>query len=127
VSLMLRVSKEELVLLSLGLLDTILSGAFTINNDDVPLLTSMLPQLETLAAHSNANIAVLAEDLRISIATRDASWTSAPQSGADADSARQLDTVLDQLCDNLLPVRAHALGVLRRMVLAKVRAGGRDG
>jgi hypothetical protein len=73
-------------------------------------------------------VAELARACRVSIQTRSAKWatntghTGPSETGTKDDVTMQ--TILEQLKDPLLPVRAHALMDLRRLVLAKVRTHG---
>ena len=82
-----------------------------------------------LFRQSQDAVADLAKACRISIQTRSAKWAAAgPAAGGPAATGSQDDQVmyaiLEQLKDPLLPVRAHALMDLRRLVLTKVCCGG---
>lgn len=84
INVLLTIGSEECVLMSLSLLDVMLSGLFTIAKADYPLLDALLPLLEPLQRDKNPSVASLAEDTRISIATRDRKWASATGDAGDA-------------------------------------------
>jgi hypothetical protein len=123
IQLMLRSTSDETIGLSLQLLLAMLQGIGQLCQDDAKLLQGVLPTLEPLKSHSTPEIATVATDISVAIATRSLRWitdNNAPQGATVSDGASDpMDEIKRDLQDPLLPVRAHALGALRKLVLKR--------
>ena len=125
VTTMLAVGDRESMFISLGLLETMLSGIVRIGGDDAKALDGMVPVLGPLTKSDDPEIAAMASAIRIAIATRNPRWAggggaSAPEEAGPKRMA--LDAVLVELQDPIVPVRAHAVMELRKLVLARDEA-----
>ncbi len=149
---MLASDDEEIIVLCLGLLKGLLSGAwltffasissfcilihwynfpfFTtttgqmrISREEEVLLFDVVPLLEGLTRHERPEIGEAAAELRVRLAAQDRSWAAAPTSTTTTDTSDTHETtiadVMRELSDPLLPVRAHGLVALRRLVLRR--------
>ena len=120
---MLEGGDDEMLTLSLGLLDAVVHGIKNLGPRDTTLLQELVPALGPLAAHRNPDIASLANELRTAIAVRDPSWVAGASHSTDAAAPEvdrtMLDLVLRDVQDEMAPVRTHALIELRKLVLAK--------
>ena len=124
VGMMIETGRDENIMVSLELLTVLLGGMVHLNKDEAAVLASLLPLLEPLRAHAVPEIATKADDVAISIATRSTKWVNDKDGGGSDPAAQEedrsaLSEVLRDLADEQLPVRAHALIALRRLVEAK--------
>lgn len=131
---------EVVVSLCLGILSALLSGKIKLNQAEAILLLDLLPFLAELKDHPEEHISTLAAELHVRIITRDQSWFSnADKSGMSHISScrtllyinlpdpvdtpalyhKDVEQILAELRDPLLPVRAQALVALRKLVLSK--------
>jgi len=127
-SVMLSSDNQDLIDLSLALVNLLLSGGVTLEVGEELLIFDMVPQLERLTSHSDADTARLARELCSQALTKDPQWRSAsipsPRTGSSTEdrfsgaaTEESIRTVLRDIGDPLLPVRAHGLIALRRLVL----------
>lgn len=131
---------EEMTATALNLLLSILEGnkpptvplhaltTSTIANPDIstmntPLLTSILPHVGRLSAHTSDTLRRLAREARMVLTVREASSSisSSSRHRASADHVNKTvqqtyQKALKLLQDPILPVRAHGLLLLRRLV-----------
>eukprot|EP00124_Ichthyophonus_hoferi_P002459 Ihof_evm9s168 gene=Ihof_evmTU9s168 len=127
----------DTVAMALGLLTTLLSGAVTIKKEDEGLISELHGWLEPYTHHPEEELREIAIDLRTSIRTRDPLWLQVRPPTAPEDTAANevlpdhplveeeskitshedsLATALEQLRDIMLPVRAHGLITMRRLI-----------
>jgi hypothetical protein len=112
--------------MALALLTAMLSGAVEIAADDEAQIAALHGWLEPYMHHPAEQVREMANDLRASIRTRDPSWSTAltqaqaglpgGESGPVAGPRATLATALLDLRDTMVPVRAHGLITLRRLV-----------
>jgi len=116
-----HVIDEEMLQIALTILDTMLHSGRTIDRaEELPLfdLVAPLRLIGQLPRESLASSATALHDL---IVNRDISWARPSDSSGsvNTDSVNALESALRDLTDPLLPVRAHGLIALRRLVLAR--------
>lgn len=124
VQLMLRGPSVETMGLSLQLLLGMLQGIGQLCKEDARLLQGVLPSLEPLKSHPDPELAATASDIAVAIATRSLRWVDndtgrTKGAGGARGKADPMEEIKRDLQDPLLPVRAHALGALRKLVLKK--------
>jgi len=107
--------------LCLGILSALLSGAVRLNEAESILLLDLLPYLRELKDHPEEHIRVLATELHVRIISRDRSWFDDKPGSHPPHSPqkRDVELILADLRDPLLPVRGQALVALRNLVLAR--------
>ena len=109
---------EETLSLTMVILDLLLNGEVKIKQEEEILLLDLVDDLDILCGSDSEQIADMASKLKTKITTRDSTWvtdTSAPASTEQYN----LQDILKDINDPLIPVRAHGLIMLRRMVLVK--------
>lgn len=129
----------ETTAMALGLVTAVLSGGVDIAPEDEPQVAAVHTWLEPYTHHPDPQVREMANDLRATIRTRDPSWANVPPvSGAGnhcgpvvdeqtvpaaenhcdpvEDGQATLATSLADLRDSMLPIRAHGLITLRRLV-----------
>lgn len=118
VSKKLRVQRTIFELISL-----FQKGSVKLGPDEEILLFELIPELETLSASTEPNIQQLAALLHGKITSRDSSWASSQYqpslSEPGQDPRETIKSILRDLNDPLLPVRAHGLIELRKLVLSR--------
>ncbi|KAJ3171934.1 transmembrane and coiled-coil domains-containing protein 7 [Geranomyces variabilis] len=119
---MLLSEDDEMLSLGIALVSAVLS------NDETPITSEMqasfkdiLVILQTHSTHENAEIRELARELRVLIVTRGTSLTDFSDADSKALHTAQetLDEALKELGDDLVPVRAHGMHLIRGLVLSK--------
>ncbi|KAJ3168216.1 transmembrane and coiled-coil domains-containing protein 7 [Geranomyces variabilis] len=119
---MLLSEDDEILSLGIALVSAVLS------NDETPmtpemqsLLKDILVILQTHSTHENGEIRDLARELRVLIVTRGTSFTDFDDEDSKTLHTAQetLDEALKELRDDLLPVRAHGMHLIRGLVLSK--------
>lgn len=113
---------EVVVSLCLSILSALLSGQkIKLNQAESILLLDLLPFLGELKDHPEEHISTLATELHVRIIARDRSWFSDSTTETETPSLfrKDVEQILAELRDPLLPVRAQALVALRKLVLAK--------
>lgn len=126
-ALLKTATDPEVLSLSLGILAAVVAGEVPISKADRGLMLGLAPLLERLLKHDDPLIVEMASEARMRILTRDPAWAGAgagPAHGSDDDDPddpddASLELVMQQLRDQLTPVRAHAVIQLRRLVLAR--------
>eukprot|EP01114_Cavostelium_apophysatum_P022840 TRINITY_DN8403_c0_g1_i1.p1 TRINITY_DN8403_c0_g1~~TRINITY_DN8403_c0_g1_i1.p1 ORF type:complete len:982 (-),score=260.75 TRINITY_DN8403_c0_g1_i1:105-3050(-) len=110
---------QDTLALALGVLSTLLNGSVKVKKEEEILLFDLLPELEAIAeSTTNEEIHQLASETRMKIMTRDPSWIAPEETPSANESAKfDIKEILKDLNDPLIPVRAHGLVTLRRMVL----------
>lgn len=116
IATMLSTGQPENIVLSLGLLEGLLSGMVDIRGRDAAAMQTLLPVLEPLTKSTNADIAGGAARMQLAIATRDPGTGGQSKETSTAD---QLGPILQDLQDLSVPVRAYACVQLRKLVQAK--------
>ncbi|KAI8915237.1 hypothetical protein DFJ77DRAFT_360466 [Powellomyces hirtus] len=119
---MLLSEDEEAVSLGMALLTAILSNDETVIETEInTTLEDILIILQALSAHEKDEISFLARELRVLIVTRNSSLEADDDSENQAKrtSLETLQEAMKELADDLLPVRAHGMHLLRHLVLAK--------
>lgn len=87
------------------------------------LLTALLPKLQTLQLHPVPAIQESARELSLVIKSRQAEENvSSRVAGGDSNmqsSIEKYKQAMEALRDELMPVRAHGMGMLKDMILGK--------
>jgi hypothetical protein len=110
---------EDISTLCLAILEMLLSGKVRkVDKSEEILVFDLLPPLKLLQSHPNAYIATSARTLYTKIITRDQSWLKT-EDEVQHESQKNFEEALKDINDPLIPVRAHGLIALRRLVLAK--------
>eukprot|EP01133_Synstelium_polycarpum_P008955 gene8955-10501_t len=117
----------ESTTVALGILATLLTGEIKVRKEEEILVFNLLTHLEHLMSHPNDMVSVMATQLKTVITAKKPIWLDESQdvSGGNgtssADQSSRLKVVLEDLSHPLLPVRAHGLIELRRLVLESKR------
>ncbi|KAJ3158300.1 transmembrane and coiled-coil domains-containing protein 7 [Geranomyces michiganensis] len=119
---MLLSEDDETLSLGLALASAVLSNNETpITPEMQASLQDILVILQTHSTHENTEIRELARELRVLIVTRGTSLADLDE--GDSTKQRTAEEILaeglKELGDDLLPVRAHGMHLIRRLVLAK--------
>ncbi|EGC31098.1 hypothetical protein DICPUDRAFT_95597 [Dictyostelium purpureum] len=117
----------ESLTLSLGILTTLLTGEITVRKDEEIIVFDLLTLVEQLSYHSNEIISTMASQIKTIITAKKPIWLTDQQQDGEGDDhlttakeqGDKLKEILKDLSDPLLPIRAHALIQLRKMVLSK--------
>ncbi|KAF2076980.1 hypothetical protein CYY_001689 [Polysphondylium violaceum] len=112
----------ESLTLSLGILTTLLTGEIKVRKEEEIVIFDLLSLTEQLCYHPNEMIATMASQIKTIITAKKPIWMDHDNTGATedtSDSQSKLKEILADLSHPLLPVRAHGLIELRRMVLSK--------
>ncbi|KAK5582970.1 hypothetical protein RB653_004560 [Dictyostelium firmibasis] len=119
----------ESLTLSLGILTTLLTGEIKVRKDEEIIVFDLLSLVEQLSYHSNEMIATMASQIKTIITAKKPIWLINDNDGMVGDNGSQtssptgqgnkLKEILNDLTHPLLPIRAHALIELRRLVLSK--------
>jgi hypothetical protein len=109
----------ETLAMALGLLSAILCGATPIHPNDEPLLDDLQPILQRITdTHPNQQIAEMASSANLTISSKQYQFVQNEQPESPQEKIRtRLQTILNDLKDPLLPVRAHGIMSLRKLVL----------
>ena len=141
-TLLLANADEEITLISLNLLDQLLSGIIKIKKEEEVIVFDLLEPLERISETCPNQIAAeIAAKLYKKISERSPDWTEMEFEGTQdsntnesnkndktANKAKKrfndyelpsIQDILRELSDPLLPVRAHGLICLRKLVLSK--------
>ncbi|KAL1915629.1 uncharacterized protein VTP21DRAFT_6388 [Calcarisporiella thermophila] len=106
---------EEILSLALSLLTAVLHDNEILSEQDLRTVHMADEQLQHLLNHPAQEIRQMARDLRVAISARLAS--TEVSSNASENSLRQYREAMRAIQDELLPVRAHGMAILRQMVL----------
>jgi len=82
------------------------------------LFVDMLARLRELGGHEDSEVSTIAQQLHVKISARDSSWFNESED-IESEDNKTLDSILKELQDPLLPIRAGGLINLRRFVLKK--------
>lgn len=113
------------ITMALGLLSTLIVGVFGNETEQGPELDhrfeDLLPVLQRYAKHPLPEIAEMVTSAQLSIQTKEYAPKKEQQSADDEDAKikAKLHSILTDLRDPLLPVRAHGVQSLRELVLQK--------
>ena len=132
--------EEELVSTALSLLLSLLESDPALSTETQPMLVVIADKIESLLDSSSADVRSLAKEAKLVLlarrnSVRGASVDVSPSAATSETSARALayaqahetyQEALRLLQDPILPVRAHGLVLLRRLVSDEARAGGQD-
>lgn len=116
-----HVIDEEMLQIALTILDTMLHSGRAIDRAEELLLFDLVAPLRLIGQFPRESLASSATALHDKIVNRDISWakTTDTAGSVNDDSVNALESALRDLNDPLLPVRAHGLIALRRLVLAR--------
>lgn len=116
-----HVIDEDMLHIALNILDTMLHSGRAIDRAEELLLFDLVAPLRLIGQFPRESLASSATALHDKIVNRDISWaqTSTSSVSVNDDSVNALESALRDLNDPLLPVRAHGLIALRRLVLAR--------
>ncbi|EPS40239.1 hypothetical protein H072_5997 [Dactylellina haptotyla CBS 200.50] len=120
-------SGAEAVTIALQLLNSIISTSFsrTVSEQEKKLLTTLQPSLAYLTSSTNipSSITSLTRSLSLFISTQDIPLTSGPVDGEPAPidekilkQQQTLQTGLLYLRDDMVPIRAHGLELLKALI-----------
>ncbi|KAJ3020795.1 transmembrane and coiled-coil domains-containing protein 7 [Thoreauomyces humboldtii] len=111
----------ETISLGIALLSAVLNSEETeIPTESQPALTDLLIILQALSSHSAPEIRQSARELRVLIVPRTTGFAD-----VDADQGKrntgveEFEEALRELADDLLPVRAHGMHLLRGLILKR--------
>eukprot|EP00842_Homolaphlyctis_polyrhiza_P003711 jgi/Hompol1/4340/HPOL_003603-RA len=117
---MLIDAEVDTIALALSLAKEVLITSPKLDDESKQSLSDIRIMLQTLVLHTNPLIAAQARDVRVSLAKY---LDTAPDSSRESDgweeSLTTFTKALEELGDELVPVRAHGVSVLRKMVLAR--------
>lgn len=105
--------------LILGVLSVTLSGDFRKSAEDISALRGLTPLLRVFRGYPDEMLQQMMANILAGLVTLTATATSADDS-ALSSSAVELDAVLQDMQDQLVPVRAGALMRLARMAKSKI-------
>lgn len=116
-----HVIDEDMLQIALNILDTMLHSGRAIDRAEELLLFDLVAPLRLIGQFPRESLASSATALHDKIVNRDISWaqTRTESVSVNDDSVNALESALRDLNDPLLPVRAHGLIALRRLVLAR--------
>ncbi|OZJ02187.1 hypothetical protein BZG36_04319 [Bifiguratus adelaidae] len=110
----------EMLFLAMNLLSTLLQEHESFSAQEAQVLRAIASNLVTLFEYPAPEISGMARGLKIAIANQQASAQARNEQDEQAHSSLQTyQEALKAIQDNLLPVRAHGIGMLKEMVLAK--------
>ncbi|EXX51541.1 uncharacterized protein OCT59_008288 [Rhizophagus irregularis] len=113
---------EELLSLALMLLSSLLQEHKNLSIQDLHILNLVFDNLEPLQNHSSSSIQSLARNLRLTISARSASRSSllnSEESIQRQESLKKYQEAMDALQDEILPIKARGIVILKEMVLEK--------
>ncbi|GAB5590431.1 hypothetical protein Unana1_05331 [Umbelopsis nana] len=119
------IMEDELstLFLAVNLLGAVLNENDQLDKQARQLLTALLPKLQTLQLHPVPAIQESARELSLVIKSRQAEENvSSRVAGGDSNmqsSIEKYKQAMEALRDELMPVRAHGMGMLKDMILAK--------
>ncbi|EAL68518.1 hypothetical protein DDB_G0278691 [Dictyostelium discoideum AX4] len=120
----------ESLTLSLGILTTLLTGEIKVRKDEEIIIFDLLSLVEQLSYHSNEMISTMASQIKTIITAKKPIWLindnnnnnsniNDDNNNSPNEQGNKLKEILNDLSHPLLPIRAHALIELRRLVLSK--------
>jgi hypothetical protein len=111
--------EHETIGMALGLISAILAGAVPILPKDEPLLEDLQPILQKIIdTHPSPQIQEMATSANLSISSKQYRFGQTTPTESPQDQIRaRLQTILNDLKDPLLPIRAHGIMSLRKLVL----------
>ncbi|GES83351.1 transport and Golgi organization protein 6 homolog [Rhizophagus clarus] len=113
---------EELLSLALMLLSSLLQEHKNLSIQDLHILNLVFDNLEPLQNHSSSSIQSLVRNLRLTISARNASESSSLNSEESIqrqESLKKYQEAMDALQDEILPIKARGIVMLKEMVLEK--------
>ncbi|KAI8816084.1 armadillo-type protein [Fimicolochytrium jonesii] len=119
---MLLTSDDESVSLGLALLTAVIDARVDDPESDKgmqPVFDELLTILQTFREHPDESVRGMAMELRVLVVTRASGLTAGDGPAAPQSSAETLQTALKDVGDELLPVRAYGMHVIRNLVLAR--------
>ncbi|EGG14080.1 hypothetical protein DFA_11843 [Cavenderia fasciculata] len=113
----------DTITLALGILSTMLSGEVKVRKEEEILVYDLVGCLEQLSQHPNDIVSVMSSQLKTIIDVKKPTWSMGSSDNDSSSSSSvnpndKLKEILDDLSHPLLPVRAHGLIELRRLVLS---------
>ncbi|KAJ2956554.1 hypothetical protein NQZ79_g7601 [Umbelopsis isabellina] len=109
--------------LAINLLGAVLNENENLDKKARHLLSALLPKMQTLQSHPIATIQDSARELSLVIksieAEEDITRRAAGSSSITQSSVEKYKHAMEALRDDLMPVRAHGMGMLKEMILAK--------
>ncbi|RIA90280.1 hypothetical protein C1645_770394 [Glomus cerebriforme] len=116
--------EEELLSLALMLLSSLLQEHKNLSIQDLHILNLVFDNLEPLQNHSSSSIQLLARNLRLTISARNASKSSSLNYSSEEsiqrqESLKKYQEAMDALQDEILPIKARGIVMLKEMVLEK--------
>eukprot|EP00026_Physarum_polycephalum_P001945 Phypoly_transcript_01948.p1 GENE.Phypoly_transcript_01948~~Phypoly_transcript_01948.p1 ORF type:complete len:950 (+),score=91.12 Phypoly_transcript_01948:150-2852(+) len=112
----------ETLSLSLGLVVALLSGGIKVSVEEETLIYDLVPQLDQLTNHPDAQIVEMAAHIKTLILANDPIWKESQMSEGSSSAPKlneEIKKIMEDIRDPLLPVRAHGLISLRKLVLRK--------
>ncbi|KAM3583327.1 hypothetical protein VKS41_004240 [Umbelopsis sp. WA50703] len=117
--------EEELstLFLAINLLGAVLNENENLDKKARQLLSALLPKMQILQDHPIATIQESARELSLVIksiqAEEDITRRAAGSNSITQSSVEKYKHAMEALRDDLMPVRAHGMGMLKEMILAK--------
>ncbi|ORX90611.1 ARM repeat-containing protein [Basidiobolus meristosporus CBS 931.73] len=113
--------QSEIEYLALSLLGSVLTDDKELSTQDLLLLDHTQSLLARFSNHANSEIRNIANNLKLVIATRVAFNLNQQTTGEDklAASRKRYQQAMEALQDQILPVKAYGIGILKDMVLKK--------
>ncbi|EFA77562.1 hypothetical protein PPL_12165 [Heterostelium album PN500] len=114
----------ESITLSLGILSSLLTGDIKVKKEEEILVFDLLTPLEQLMSYPNEIISTMASQLKTIITAKQPIWLDNNNNNNNNDNGNNVEDVksklkeiLEDLSHPLLPIRAHGLIELRKLVL----------
>ena len=119
--IMLEQSDNESHLLCLLILDNLIGGKMKLKKEEENLVLDFLPNLKLMQDDPNNELAQMARNLVKKISEKKNGWIVEEEKKEEncESEVENLQNCLNDLGDPLLPVRAHGLITLRKLILEK--------
>ncbi|CAG8577005.1 7166_t:CDS:10 [Ambispora leptoticha] len=118
--------EDETLTLALTLLTSLLAEHKSLSTQDTHILNLVFENLSRFGNHQSPDVRQMTRELRLAVSVRNAARTSSSSSSPinekmrkREESVQKYKEAMEALQDEILPVRARGLVILKEMILAK--------